>query len=356
MKQLLARFGVVAITSAILGACSGLSQNVTPSTGSSLGGQPVTQSIALGRNDPGVVEIDANARAIANSFVRAGTPHFLRPSFGNPLRSAAMHSAATPVSYPLDMSCQTRTCQTMPGSTAYDIYVTLDGHTCATESCWGKPEEFLKSLTGSPLAGVITQYTKNSAAKYKFGGSMAVKYALKYSNTFYTNDLFTILGAAVSKLAKHGFSYQYHLFLPPGIDTCTDRSDQCYSPDNPLSMTFCAYHTTVIYNNVPIVYSVEPYQNAIMNIGGQIVYPCQPQTVPKGTNRLYSGTASTLLRESMGSWSDPEVKSAWYNSSYQMEIGDVCNNQYLTTVKLGNIPYYVDEIYSNHYHGCASGP
>jgi hypothetical protein len=354
MKQPFVRFGGMLLLATALAACSGMSQAVPTGPAQS----PAQSSSKTQAVRPMVLNVDKSDRMIAATYV-AGQPHIMPVRFKNPYAKVHAHSA---VGYPLDMTCQTKKCPVMPSSTAYNVYVTPDGKTCATESCWGDPEEFLQALTGSPLAGVAQQYTGGDANAYTYGGSVAVKYKLAYSNTFYNNDLFTILVAAVKHFKAVGLTSQYHLFLPPGIDTCFDQYGICYSPDNLNSFYFCAYHSAVYAGKdsaghpIYITYSVEPYQNAKVKINGKKYYACQDQVEPTGVNRLNSGTASTLSHESFEAWSDPLPNTGWFNSSYGMEIGDVCAYSFMANESMGGKSWYVQQEYSNTYHGCADTP
>jgi hypothetical protein len=52
-------------------------------------------------------------------------------------------------------------------------------------------------------------------------------------------------------------------FCPPGTDECFDSSfSVCYSPDNPNTCFFCAYHGSADFSDIGhVLYSVELYQN-----------------------------------------------------------------------------------------------
>ncbi|HVA33114.1 MAG TPA: hypothetical protein VNG31_03130 [Candidatus Baltobacteraceae bacterium] len=351
MKHTTLRLGAAAIFAAALAACSGAAPSITPVVSAPNALRPAA-TVDLGRSH--VLQITARDRAMAKTFV-VKRPRVTYPVFKNPFKALGRPSAS--VGYPLDMTCQTKQCYVMNASKAYDVYVSLDGKTCTTESCWGHPEEFLKGLTGSSLAGVITQYTGGSASAYTYGGSASVKYPLAYYKTFYLNDLLTILSAAANHFKAVGLNAEYHIFLPPGADTCFDQTSICYSPDNLSSFAFCAYHTAVLLpNGTPIVFSVEPWQGATVNVNGRKLYACQLAYLPKGVNRLDSATASTLSHESFESWSDPLPNTGWFNAGYGMEIGDVCAYSFMATEKLGNSSYYVQQEYSNTYHGCADTP
>ncbi|MBV8333082.1 MAG: hypothetical protein JO192_10130 [Candidatus Eremiobacteraeota bacterium] len=349
MKQPLVRFGGAILLATAIAACSGT--NAVPvANGTDAAPQvqqflraPATKAVA------GVLEITQADREMARSFV-PGRPHIMVPTFTHHAKPASA------VGYPLDMTCQTPQCPVMNASVAYNVYVTPDGKTCKDEKCWGDPEEFLKAISGSPLVGLVQQYTKGAPTAYTYGSSIAVKYKLAYTNTFYNNDLWTILSAAAHHFKAVGTNAEYHIFLPPGVDTCFDQTSECYSPDNLTSFAFCAYHTAVLFGKTPIVYSVEPWQDVQVTVSGKKVYGCQDAKVPPGTNRLNSGTASTLLHESMESWSDPLPNTGWFNSIYGEEIGDTCAYLFMTKEVVGGGSWFVQQIWSNTYHGCADTP
>jgi hypothetical protein len=262
--------------------------------------------------------------------------------------SRGVNPDASPIGYPLDVTKGSG--PDVTSISAYDVYVNCPKK---DESCWGQPEQFLKGLAGSSYAGMITQYTGGPAADYTYGGSLAVSYA-NAPKTFYNADIFAILASAVKHFGKVGLTAEYHIFLPSGTDTCLDRTSDCYSPDDVGSFTFCAYHGAVTYNKKALLFSVEPYQNATIKSAGKVVYPCQSASSPDFTNRLYSATASTLAYESFGTWSDPEPNSGWYNRDYGTEIGDVCIYRFMNSIPLGSGTWYIQQIYSNVVHGCAS--
>lgn len=358
MKQLFARFGGAIIVAAALAACSG-QQTVTPPTG--LSPNHVSQAPAMSIRQPEVLHITQAAREMA-AHMKIMTPHFMPLRTHNPFATASRPSA---VGYPLDLVCNPTyakyKCPTMASSTAYNIYVSLDGKKCMNEKCWGNPQEFLQGLAGSAFAGLVTQYTKGPASGYTYGGSFSVPYTtLKYNQyapTFYGNDLGTILAQAVLKNGgKIGLNTEYHIFLPPGADTCFDQSNACYSPDNLNSFVFCAYHTAAYISALKnyVIFSVEPYQNATVKVGSQTLYACQNSTVPKGTNRLNSGTASTLGHESFESWTDPLPPLSWINPwSGGSEIGDICAYQFMFQGKFGKAGMlYLQQMYSDKVHGC----
>jgi hypothetical protein len=351
MKHRFVRFGGLSILAFALAACSGGSQGVTPDAVSM--SQDSIAAPAADHMQAGELAVSPSAVDMARHFRPMGKPHVTYTRLKNPFKNLSKRGHASPVGYPLDMTLGSGPVVT--SIAAYNVYVNCPAK---NESCWGHPEEFLKGLAGSPLSNLVTQYTGGAGSAYTYGGSVAVKYTgvnSSFSNTYYNNDLFAILATAAKHFQKIGLTAEYHIFLPQGIDTCFDQPAQCYSPDNLSSFAFCAYHSAVSFNGTPVLYSVEPYQDAKIDFSGQSVYACQNSTVPKGTNRLDSGTASTLSHESFETWSDPIPNSGWFNANYGAEIGDICAYQFMDEFKLGGKTYYLQQEYSNTYHGCASG-
>ena len=79
-----------------------------------------------------------------------------------PLRTQAPHSGAdTRILYPADLTDSGG--PIMKTAAAYNLYVNCPA---ANESCWGDPEGFQKSLTGSTFAKLLTQYTRSPASAY----------------------------------------------------------------------------------------------------------------------------------------------------------------------------------------------
>lgn len=349
MKQL-ARFAAVLIAGAALAACSG-NQGVTPTGAGTAPMQPsfAKQPAAVRvSGDPEIIRVSSHDIEFAKTF-KAGQKHIFM---------TADHMSTKPdsgVGYPADMQCAVYggKCTTMPSSNAYNIYVSIDGKHCVTEKCWGHPEEFLKALAGSAFAGLETQYKGGPASGYKYGGHLAVTYP-HYTNVFYDNDLLAILSAAANKIQAVGPVAEYHLFIPPGYDVCNDFSTQCYSPDNPSTLVFCAYHSSVYVPSIKqfIIFSVEPYMFTPVKTASGSYYPCRnadPSLPPSEDNFQ----ASVLGHESFESWSDPifDPYPQGYTGRFG-EVGDVCAYAYFTNVKAKAMTFNVQEIYSNKVHGC----
>jgi hypothetical protein len=222
-------------------------------------------------------------------------------------------------------------------------------------SCWGNPTTFLNHLNNSAFIHLTDQYVGTTAnSRYPVGPSVKINQTLQ-TNVLYLNDILTIVHAAASKLsiANGGYGNILHVFLPHGIDTCFDLTTICYSPDNPSSFRFCAYHGSVLFNDIGhILFTVEPYQN---------VPGCQVAS-PSPNGLLVDSTASVLSHELIETITDPDFNAWWSDKSLIEqfeEIGDICEpvgngaGQFLDpTFIVGGKNYKIQLEYSNKFHGC----
>jgi hypothetical protein len=222
-------------------------------------------------------------------------------------------------------------------------------------TCWGNPEGFLSDLGKSSFIHLVDQYTGSTAnGRYTVGTHANVSYGF-FGNALYPHDLFSIVHA-VAKVTGTGYGHIYHIFLPKGVDTCFDLSNVCYSPDNPSSFFFCAYHGSVTFSDIGhVVYTVEPFQN----VGG-----CRVST-PAPNGQLADSTNSVLSHELFEAITDPDL-NAWFNQTSLdlagFEIGDECQplgnstGALDPTFLINGKKYEVQTEYSNHYHACAVVP
>jgi hypothetical protein len=221
-------------------------------------------------------------------------------------------------------------------------------------ACWGNPSAFLRDLNASSLIHVTDQYVGTTASfRYPVGKAVSINQTLQ-TNVLGQNDILSIVHAAAVKLSvQSGYSNIVHVFLPHGIDTCFDLTSICYSPDNPRSFFFCAYHGSVVFSDIGhILYSVEPYQN---------VPGCQTAT-PTPNGVLVDSTASVLSHEVIETITDPDLNAWWSDVSLieqGAEIGDVCEpvgnakGQFLDPVfPVNGKNYKIQLEYSNKFHGC----
>ena len=330
-----ARWGVLIVGLAASAACSG-TQTVVPA--SSISQAPMQTATSR------VMRVGASDVEAARS-VRHFSYHIfpISSQWGKPLKREA-----TKVFHPADLAYFGG--PVMKSAVEHNIYVNCK---TSNEQCWGNPEEFFQNLPGSKLVSLLGQYTKSSTANYTFGDGTPISYTA-YSNIFYDNDLFSILHSVAKAIGASGYTYEYHIFLPKGIDTCFDGTTQCYSPDNPPNWVFCAYHGAVTFPDLgTVIFSVEPYQNVfVKHVGG-----CQ--TFTKGYNPLINSTDSTLAHETFESITDPNPNTfstlGWYNIPYNQEIADLCD-AFPMKQTIGTLKLFIQTMYSNKYHGCANGP
>lgn len=209
MNQRLIRALGLAFCCIAAAACGRYNQNFAPAAPASAAQMPAVTSLD-----------EASARS-----ARVLSYHIM------PLRSQQAGGRVggdTRLKYPADLVRKKG--PVMKSAAAFNIYVNCKS---GGESCWGDPEGFQKNLSGSTFAALLTQYTHTPPSSYTFGRSFSVTYHT-YTKLFYSNDLLTVLHAALDKNGMSaGYSTLYHIFLPKGTDTCFDRTRFCYSPGHP---------------------------------------------------------------------------------------------------------------------------
>jgi|SRR5579871_542299 len=239
------------------------------------------------------------------------------------------------------------------------VVVTAETHNlyvdCAAK-CWATPTKFQSHLYGSSFIHVADQYvgaTGNN--RYTLGTSGVVSYPI--ITTLSDNDVLQIVHASAAVLGT-GYNHIYNVFLPKGVDECFVGTTQCYSPDNPSTFVFCAYHGSVTFSDIGhVLFTVEPFQDVQ---GCGIVQPS-----PNGS--LVDSTSSVLGHETFETITDPDPPTGWVAVSsggvLGDEIGDLCPGVSLTqplfedpisTINGKN--YEVQPMYSNKYHACSFAP
>lgn len=227
---------------------------------------------------------------------------------------------------------------------------------CATTpaDCWGtgnlSPTTFLRDLNNSQFIGIVDQYiggqaagqfpTRELSTSFTFSGAPT---ATAPGGTASINDILELVFSAAISTGRSGYRNMFHVFLPQGTDMCISAND-CYSPDNPNTARFCAFHASV---DVPIsatttlhlLFSVDPYE---------AVPGCQ---LPAET-RVIDATASSLSHETMETITDPDG-DAWFNQQTLEEIGDLCF-VFPDRDVIGFRPYVIQEEYSDAVHACTN--
>jgi hypothetical protein len=227
-------------------------------------------------------------------------------------------------------------------------------------SCWGNPEGFLQDLGESDFIHITDQYVgRHDDNRYTVGGHASISFTLpKVPLT--DNDMLAVVHAVATQTHQTGYNHIYHVFLPPGTDECFDSTfTVCYSPDNPNTFFFCAYHGSADFKDIGhVLYSVEPFQN----VGGCNVAPGSPN------GQLVDSTNNVLSHELFESITDPDG-SAWWNTAsnalFGNEIGDECSFIIFppgavyfdpSVFNIGGKRYAVQPEYNNFSHACTVQP
>jgi hypothetical protein len=235
------------------------------------------------------------------------------------------------------------------------IYMNPNG-ACTIAGCWGDPEGFLSDLGKSDFIHVVDQYTGSTADdRYTVLGTHAIINYHPPASPFTDADMLAIVHT------PDGYSNEFHVFLPPGQDECFNLGYKvCYSPDDPKTFFFCAYHGSADFSDIGhVLYSVEPFQD---NFGCS----SRPGT-PNG--QLADSTNNVLSHEVFETITDPDGSAYWNsldNGIYGEEIGDECSFLLFTStgavyfdpsdVTLNGKSYVAQPEYNNAQHACTTSP
>ncbi len=235
---------------------------------------------------------------------------------------------------------------TIKKATQWNIYIN-----CSTTpaGCWGTgsltPKTFLQAEQASGMMEIPAQYLgEDPTGKFATVNELNANVAIPFDSstgapTVDGNLLNAILHAASLFTGKSGYDQIYHVFLPSGVDMC-DAPGDCYSPNNPSTFAFCAFHGFADFDNTGhyhVLYTMEPYQF----VGGCSL-PVQ--------SRQIDGTSSTLSHEFTELITDPDL-DAWFNDLTGNEIADLCFT-FRNLENLAGTQYVVQEEYSNAAHAC----
>ncbi len=231
----------------------------------------------------------------------------------------------------------------------------------AAPSTWGDVPGFLTDYGKSRMIHLVDQYIGSSDNnRYRMGIQfLAGGYPVPANNTLGIDDILNLVYAGAS-ISGNGYGHLYHVFLPPGVDMCLSGPPvQCYSPDNPNTWYFCAFHGSVTFSGAVghVLFSVEPYQDVV---------GCSVPPTGTGSGQLTDSTDNVLSHEVTETITDPDGDASWVHAGTALfggEIGDVCvrsalfpdNNPYWDygIVRLNGHPYTIQPEYSNQAHGCA---
>ena len=251
---------------------------------------------------------------------------------------------------------------------SHAIYMLPNGN-CPIRLCWGSPVGFLNDLAGSDFIHIADEFVGlASSNRYTAGDRFSISYKPTPKTAPLTDD--DILGVvhAVAVKTGSGYDHIYHVFLPPGQDECFAPLNPsgmgiCYSPDVPENFFFCAYHSSVDFQDIGhVLYTVEPFQAVL----GCSVRPGLPM------GRIFNSTANALSHELFETITDPDG-DAWFNFTAVVlageEIGDECAFFEIepyqgqlqaffdpSVFKIGTRVWAVQPEYSNAQHACAISP
>lgn len=223
----------------------------------------------------------------------------------------------------------------------WNIYVN-----CSTTAadCWGtgslSPASFLRDLNRSSFIHVVDQYLDQSAGFQFPTSELGLDLPLS-GDSATIDDIYSIVFSAAAFTNSGGYTNIFHVFLPQGTDMCIVPG-VCYSPDQPDSWVFCAFHGSVDFGpGQHVLFSVEPYQ---------AVPGCQlPGKTPHG---VIDATASTLSHEFFETITDPDL-NAWFNTLTGNEVADLCAG-FANNERMGH-SYVIQSEYSNEVHACTDG-
>jgi hypothetical protein len=216
----------------------------------------------------------------------------------------------------------------------------------ANSSTWGYPDTYEWYLQRSSMIHTLDQYVGSTAndrygyaSHYWYGGgpgSYITQSGIASTVQYWATQDRAAWGAPLNG------SDIYHVFLPPGTDTCFDNLSACYNPDGkaPGPFGFCGYHSyTTLSDGTIVLYTVEPYQS---------VSGC---STGAGTS---NDTANVLGHEIAETITDPIVGGGWVGEwvlNNGQEVGDECAWT-LFNHTLYKATYYTQDWYENSHHAC----
>ena len=139
-------------------------------------------------------------------------------------------------------------------------------------------DTFVDHLNKSVMITLANQYTGGTNGTLGQAGVISNYVTWR---TQYDADVAVLVHAAARTLNPGGgLNHFYHIYFPQGTDVCTSGGGDtsfCYSPDNPATFAFCAYHSALQFTDGlgTAVFSVEPYGN---------VSGCSVPTSPAGAS------------------------------------------------------------------------
>lgn len=300
------------------------------------------------------------ADLLAPTGVSGSSKHILPPKFGYGVRNTTFKRLGPPVSasgafgadrdgtgvpkpgfYPADVN-DTDQGPVVTNGENHPIYVNT------TPGAVGHPGALLRDLGKSEMVHIVDQYVERTEDnRYKAGLGALLSY--NAPGALQDSDIVTIVHAAAAAFGKTGYQVIYHVFLAPGQDVCSQN--ECYSPDNLSTFSFCAYHDSLDFTDIGhVIYSLEPFQA----VAGCEEGPASPNGL------VVDSTMSTLSHEFFETITDPDGTAWWNRNSldlYGDEIADTCVlTVYDPVFTLNRTRYELQAEYSNKYHACTYVP
>jgi hypothetical protein len=331
LYQYLNAAALVALTGLTLTACQ-QDQPTSPSDGSGTDGEEIID-----------FELTPAGIAAAKASVMVGTHKLPTVSLREQTFSRMNASVGGVDNSPFDLTYSKG--PVVKAARNYVVFVN-----CVTPAtpatCWGDgtltPANFLRDLNGSDFIRLVNEYIQ-ADAKLNFPvTSMRTQATFANRNRATLQEIQAIVADAVTRMggaSASGYTAIYHVFLPRDTEVCIVAGN-CYSPSDPASWAFCAFHGSVNFGSSQhVLFTVEPYQG---------VSGCQvPGQTPHG---LIDATASTLSHELFETITDPDF-DGWFNGLFGFEMSDICasfgSNQTLSLRQ-----YFLQSEYSNTKHLC----
>ncbi|HYL92720.1 MAG TPA: hypothetical protein VEW69_06140 [Alphaproteobacteria bacterium] len=262
-----------------------------------------------------------------------------------------------PVLFPADLSKFQANGHVVPFATLHNVYINKP------PSAWGDPVGFLSDLNHGDLIHITDQYVGvEFGNRYPLGTSFAASVTPAAGFTPTNKNIITraqVIGLvhAAGAAGGTGYTHIYNIFIPPGTDTCFTGNTSCFSPDNPATFAFCAYHGSVTFSDIGhVLFTVLPESG---------VPGCDAQQ-PSPNGLVADSVDSMISHELFETITDPDGNAFRALSSLDLfgfEIGDVCqpsgNNTgdfIYPTFRVGEHRYAIQLEYSNRGHGCFSRP
>lgn len=212
-------------------------------------------------------------------------------------------------------------------------------------TCWGNgtlaPGIFLRNLNNSSFIRIVNEYIGVDAFQKFPARDMKTQVTFASPQRATLQEIFHIVADAATRSGLSGYDAIYHVFLPKGTNMCIVDGN-CYSPNDPASWAFCAFHGgTNLSDGRYVLFTVEPYQG---------VDGCSlPGQTPNG---LMDATASTLSHELFETITDPDL-DGWSNALFGYEMSDMCFAFGAEKILNGN-KYFLQAEYSNKSHTCTT--